>query len=130
MTSHLPHFRCLFLICQQQKEHKNGAAVTSLRSLFFRDNFSTVVRPRARQATQINNFSLGPKKFYVMKTLSCAIFWWSFHHRNINSSYTNFSYPSKCHHPIFERIIISCQVWDVVILVLIVLKKHVWLDDF
>ena len=40
MTSQLPRFRCLFLSCQQQKNTKNGAAVMSLRSFLFRDDFS------------------------------------------------------------------------------------------
>ena len=40
MTSQLPCFCCLFLSCQQQKNPtKIGAAVTSLRSFLFRDNF-------------------------------------------------------------------------------------------
>ena len=39
MMSQLPHFRCLCLSCQQQKDSKNGAAVTSLRSFLFGDNF-------------------------------------------------------------------------------------------
>ena len=39
MTSQLPRFRCLFLSCQQQKNTENGAAVTSLRSFLFRDDF-------------------------------------------------------------------------------------------
>ena len=39
MTSQLPRFRCIFLICQQQKNTKNGAAVTSLRSFLFCDDF-------------------------------------------------------------------------------------------
>ena len=41
MTSQLPHFWCLFLSCQQQKNTENGAAVTSLRSFLLRDNFRT-----------------------------------------------------------------------------------------
>ena len=41
MTSQLPCFRCLFLSCQQQKNIENGAAVTSLRSFLFREDFST-----------------------------------------------------------------------------------------
>ena len=40
MTSQLPHFRCLFLSCQQQKNSENWAAVTLLMSFLFRDNFS------------------------------------------------------------------------------------------
>ena len=41
MTSQLPCFQCLFLSCQQQKNPtKNRAAVTSLRSFLFLDNFS------------------------------------------------------------------------------------------
>ena len=40
MTSQLPRFQCLFLSCQQQKNTKNGAAVMSLRSFLFRDDFS------------------------------------------------------------------------------------------
>ena len=40
MTSQLPRFWCLFLSCQQQKNIKNGTAVTSLRSFLFRDDFS------------------------------------------------------------------------------------------
>ena len=42
MTSQLPRFRCLFLSCQQQKNTKNGAAVTSLRSFLFRDDFKVI----------------------------------------------------------------------------------------
>ena len=40
MTLQLPSFGCLFLSCQQQKDTKNRAAVTSLRSFLFYDNFS------------------------------------------------------------------------------------------
>ena len=40
MTSQLPRFWCLFLSCQQQTNTKNGAAVMSLRSFLFRDDFS------------------------------------------------------------------------------------------
>ena len=41
MTSQLPCFWCLFFSCQQQKKtNENGAAVTSLRSFLFRDDFS------------------------------------------------------------------------------------------
>ena len=40
MTSQLPGFWCLFLSCQQQKNTKNRAAVTSLRSFLFCDDFS------------------------------------------------------------------------------------------
>ena len=36
----LPSFRCLFLSCQQQKNTEKGAAVTSLRSFLFRDDFT------------------------------------------------------------------------------------------
>ena len=43
MTSQLLRFRSLFLSCQQQKNNKNGAAVTSLRSFLFRDNFSQTI---------------------------------------------------------------------------------------
>ena len=43
MTSQLPRFWCLYLSCQQQKNTKNGAAVKSLRSFLFRDDFSTFV---------------------------------------------------------------------------------------
>ena len=39
MTSQLPRFQCLFLGYQQQKKTKNRAAVTSLRSFLFHDNF-------------------------------------------------------------------------------------------
>ena len=40
MTSQLPRFWCLFLSSQQQKKTtENGAAVTSLRSFLFRDDF-------------------------------------------------------------------------------------------
>ena len=39
MTSQLPHFWCLFLSYQLQKNTENGAAVTSLRSFLFRDEF-------------------------------------------------------------------------------------------
>ena len=42
MTSQLPCFRCLFLRCQQQKTTENGAAVTSLKSFLFCDNFSWI----------------------------------------------------------------------------------------
>ena len=39
--SQLPHFEFIFLSCQQQKKHpENGAAVTSLRSFLFRDDFT------------------------------------------------------------------------------------------
>ena len=38
--SQLPRFQCLFLSCQQKKNTENGAAVTSLRSFLFRDDFS------------------------------------------------------------------------------------------
>ena len=40
MTSQLPHFWCLFLSSQQQKNIKNRTAVMSLKSILFRDNFS------------------------------------------------------------------------------------------
>ena len=40
MTSQLPHFRCLVLSCKQQQTTENGAAVTSLGSFLFRDDFS------------------------------------------------------------------------------------------
>ena len=41
MSSQLPLFWCLFLSYQLQKNPtKNGAAVTSLRSFLFRDDFS------------------------------------------------------------------------------------------
>ena len=43
--SQLPHFWCLFLSCQQQKNTENGAAVTSLRSSLFRDDFSLPILP-------------------------------------------------------------------------------------
>ena len=43
MTSQLSRFRCLFLSCQQQKNTENGAAVTSLRSFLFRDDFTYMV---------------------------------------------------------------------------------------
>ena len=44
MTSQLPRFLCLFLTCRQQKKHKkNGAAVTSLGSSLFRDDFTYMV---------------------------------------------------------------------------------------
>ena len=39
MTSQLPNFLCLFLSCQQQINTENEAAVTSLRSFLFCDNF-------------------------------------------------------------------------------------------
>ena len=42
MMSQLPCFRCLFVSCQQQKNTKNGAAVTSLRSFLFPDDFNKV----------------------------------------------------------------------------------------
>ena len=35
MTSQLPHFRFLFLSCQQQNNTENGAAVTSLGPSYF-----------------------------------------------------------------------------------------------
>ena len=44
MMSQLPRFRCLYLSCQQQKNTKNGAAVTSLMSFVFCDDFSNVAR--------------------------------------------------------------------------------------
>ena len=40
MTSQLPHFWSLFLSYQQQKNIENGAALTSLRSFLFRDDFN------------------------------------------------------------------------------------------
>ena len=40
MTLQLPHFWCLFLSCQQLKNTENWAAVTSLGSFLFCDNFS------------------------------------------------------------------------------------------
>ena len=39
MTSQLPRFWCLFLSCQQEKNTENWAAVMSLRSFLFRDDF-------------------------------------------------------------------------------------------
>ena len=47
MTSQLPRFRCLFLSCQQQKNTKNGAVVTSLRSFLFHDDFRIISRARS-----------------------------------------------------------------------------------
>ena len=43
MTSQLPRFWCLFLSCQQQKNTENGAAVTSLRSFLFHDDFTYII---------------------------------------------------------------------------------------
>ena len=40
MMSQLPCFRCLFFSCQQQKNIKNGTAVTSLMFFLFREDFS------------------------------------------------------------------------------------------
>ena len=41
MTSQLPSFRCFFLLlAAREKDTKNGAAVTSLRSFLFRYDFS------------------------------------------------------------------------------------------
>jgi hypothetical protein len=41
MTSQMPRFWCIFLSCQQQKKNTEiRAAVTSLRSFLFCDNFS------------------------------------------------------------------------------------------
>ena len=40
MTSQLPHFR-FFAANSWEKDTKNGAAVISVRSLLFRDDFNT-----------------------------------------------------------------------------------------
>ena len=50
MTSQLYHFRCLFLSCQQQKNTKNGAAVTSLRSFVFRDDFNDKLKIKTKDS--------------------------------------------------------------------------------
>ena len=44
MTSQLPHFMCLFLSCQQQKNTENGVAVMTLRSFLFCDDFSRTTK--------------------------------------------------------------------------------------
>ena len=44
MTSQLPHFWCLFLSYQLQKNTENGAAVTSLRPFLFRNDFNRFVK--------------------------------------------------------------------------------------
>ena len=42
MTSQLPRFRCFFAAGSWERNTENGAAVTSLRSFLFLDNFSTI----------------------------------------------------------------------------------------
>ena len=42
MTSQLPRFWCFFAAASWEKETENGAAVTSLRSFLFRDDFRTI----------------------------------------------------------------------------------------
>ena len=43
MTSELPHFSCFFAAGSWEKDIENGAAVTSLRSFLFRDDFNKLV---------------------------------------------------------------------------------------
>ena len=60
MTSQLPCFGCLFLSCKQQKNTENRAAVTSLRSFLFRDDFSGQIGLWSQQ----NVLAIEPKTVY------------------------------------------------------------------
>ena len=42
MTSQLPHVWCFFAAGSWEKDNENGAAVTSLRSFLFCDDFKSI----------------------------------------------------------------------------------------
>ena len=106
MTSQLPCFGCLFLSCQQQKNTKNGAAVTSLRSFLFHEDFRMsdvnvfvlsvlqiltpfrirTLDPRHRRRKRLKNLNSGTLK----KTDLC-------NHSNMCQRDNNTSWPVKCH---------------------------------
>ena len=106
MKSKLPRFRSLFLSCQQQKNTKNGAAVTSLRSFLFHEDFRMsdvnvfvlsvlqiltpfrirTLDPRHRRRKRLKNLNSGTLK----KTDLC-------NHSNMCQRDSNTSWPAKCH---------------------------------
>ena len=108
MTSQLPLFRCLFLSCQQQKNTKNKAAETSLRSFLFCDDFSIYSQmyksPKKEKEFNCKKTMISAKFVFSIKIRKLLDFAFVFRGQNEENPFKN---------RIQKRVVLKHRIWRV-----------------